>query len=189
MVKPDGGRQESDGVEPPVIGAQQVASVGIRVDRVIYTTISLMSILIVYDGWATLRFWGVVAVIVGPMLAIVLGHIFGAALGTRVERGRPLTRRERRNVLVKESRLLLLVVPPLGMLVVLRLVGMSYTRIIQVIVIAGVLWLGFWGGLAGRRARLTGWALVASVAYGLVVGGLILVLQALLRPGQGNLRQ
>jgi hypothetical protein len=74
-------------------------------------------------------------------------------LGLGVELRRPLTRRERRDVLVKESRLLLLVVPPLGMLVVLRLVGLSYTRIIQVIVVAGVLSLGFWGGLAGRRAR------------------------------------
>jgi hypothetical protein len=78
MVKSDGGRQESDGGEPPVI-----ASGGAPIDRVIYTTIALMSILIVYDTWATLRFWGVVAVIVGPMLAIFLGHIFGAALGTR----------------------------------------------------------------------------------------------------------
>jgi hypothetical protein len=123
------------------------------------------------------------------MLAIFLGHVFGAALGTRVELGRPLTRRERRDALVKESRFLLLVVPPLGILVVLWLVGISYTRIIQVIVVAGVLSLGFWGGLAGRRARLTGWGLAASVAYGLVVGALILLMQAWLRPGQGNLRQ
>jgi hypothetical protein len=160
----------------------------IPVDRVIYTTITLMSILIVYDGWATLSFWGVVAVIVGPTLAVFLGHVFGAALGTRVELGRPLTRHEHRDVLVKESRLLLLLVPPLGILVVLRIAGLSYTRIIQVVVIAGVLSLGFWGAVAGRRARLTGWAMVASVAYGLVIGGLILCLQALLRPGEGNLQ-
>jgi hypothetical protein len=158
------------------------------VDRVIYTTITLMSILIVYDGWATLSFWGVVAVIVGPTFAVFLGHVFGAALGTRVELGRPLTRREHREVLVKESRFLLLLVPPLGILVVLRIAGLSYTRIIQVVVIAGVLSLGFWGAVAGRRARLTGWAMVASVAYGLVIGGLILFLQALLRPGEGSLR-
>lgn len=159
------------------------------VERVIYTTITLMSVLIVYDGWASLSFWGVVGVIVGPMLCIFLGHVFGATLGTRVELGRPLSRRERRDVWVKESRSLLLVVPPLFVLVVLRAVDVSYTRIIQVIVILGTLSLGYWGAIAGRRARLTGWALAASVGYGLVLGGLILVLQTLLRPGQGSLRQ
>ncbi len=45
----------------------------IRVDRVIYTTITLLSLLIIYDGWEQLRFWNVVAVIVGPILAIFLG--------------------------------------------------------------------------------------------------------------------
>jgi hypothetical protein len=158
------------------------------VDRVIYTTITLMSVLVVYDGYANLSFGGVAAVIVGPMLAIFLGHVFGAALGTRVELGRPLTRRERRDVLVVESRFLLLLVPPLGVLVVLSIASISYTRIIQLVVLMGVLSLGFWGGVAGRRAHLTGWRLVASIAYGLVVGGLVLALQALLRPGHGTLR-
>ena len=160
----------------------------IRVDRLIYTTITLMSVLIVYDGWATLSFGGVVSVIVGPMLAIFLGHVFGAVLGTRVELGRPLSRAERRTVLAEESRFLLLLVPPLTILGVLALAGVTYTRIIQVIVVTGVLSLGFWGGVAGRRAQLTGWRFVASIAFGLVVGGLILALQAVLRPGQGTLR-
>jgi len=42
----------------------------IRVDRVTYTTITLLSVLIIFDGWDQLQFWGVVAVIVGPILAI-----------------------------------------------------------------------------------------------------------------------
>ena len=56
-------------------------------------------------------------------------------------------------------------------------------------VIVGTLSLGLWGAIAGLRARLTGWALAASIGYGLVIGGLILILQTLLRPGQGTLRQ
>ena len=139
--------------------------------------------LIIYDGWEQLRFWNVVAVIVGPILAIFLGHVFGAALGTRVALGRPLTRRERRTVFVEECRFLLIAVPPLVILVVLTIAGVSYSRIIQVIVVGGVLSLGVWGGAAGRRAGLTGWALVLSVAYGLLLGGIILVLQAVLQPG------
>lgn len=154
----------------------------------IYTTITLLCVLIIYDGWEELRFWDVVTVVVGPVLAVFLGHVFGAALGTRAAVGRPLTRQERRAVFIEESRFLLVAVPPLIILVVLTIAGVSYARIIQVIVLAGVLSLGVWGGMAGRRAGLTGWALVLSVAYGLVLGSIVLVLQALLHPGQEPFR-
>ena len=80
----------------------RVGRLKIRVDRVIYTTITLLTVLIIYDGWEELRFWDVVTVIVGPILAIFMGHVFGAALGTRVALGRPLTRHERRAVFVEE---------------------------------------------------------------------------------------
>lgn len=153
-------------------------------DRIVYTTITLVSVLIIYDGWNQLSFWGVVGVIVGPMLAIFLSHLFGAELGTRVAVGRPLTWRERRSAFVEECRFLILLVPPLAILVVLSLAGVSYGQIIQVIILTGAASLGVWGGLAGHRAGLTGWGVVASVAYGLVLGGVILALQALLQPGE-----
>ena len=171
------------------VGPQtRVGRLKIRVDRVIYTTIMLMAVLIVYDGWEQLRFVGVVAVILGPILAIFLSHVFGAALGTRVALGRPLSRRERRAVFVEECRFLLVAVPPLAILVVLAIAGISYARIIQVIVLTGVLSLGVWGGLAGRRAGVTGWALVLPIAYGLLLGGIILALQAFLQPGNEPFR-
>jgi hypothetical protein len=160
----------------------------IRVDRVIHTTITLMTVLIIYDGWEQLRFWDVVTVIVGPILAIFMGHVFGAGLGTRVALGRALTRHERRAVFIEECRFLVVTVPPLVILVVLTIAGVSYTRIIQVIVLTGVLSLGVWGGVAGRRAGLTGWALMLSIASGLLLGGIILVLQALLQPGHAPFR-
>ncbi|MFZ1116872.1 MAG: hypothetical protein WAN44_13725 [Propionibacteriaceae bacterium] len=166
----------------------RVGRLKIRVDRVIYTTITLLTVLIIYDGWEELRFWDVVTVIVGPILAIFMGHVFGAALGTRVALGRPLTRHERRAVFVEECRFLLVAVPPLAILVVLTIVGISYTRIIQVIVFTGVLSLGVWGGVAGRRAGLSGWALMLSIASGLLLGGIILALQALLQPGHQPFR-
>jgi len=55
----------------------------IRIDRVIYTTITLTAVLIVYDGWESLSLGGVVAVIVGPVLAIFLSHVFAAELAQR----------------------------------------------------------------------------------------------------------
>ena len=162
----------------------RVGRLKLRVDRVIYTTITLMSVLIIYDGWNHLSFWGVLAVILGPMLAIFLSHLFGAELGTRVARGRPLTWRERRVAFVEECRFLVIMIPPVLILIILSVAGVSYGRIIQVIILVGVASLGVWGGVAGHRAGLTGWGLVASMAYGLLLGGVILALQALLQPGQ-----
>ena len=43
------------------IGQQtRVGRLRLRVDRVIYTTITLLTVLIIYDGWEQLRFWDVV---------------------------------------------------------------------------------------------------------------------------------
>lgn len=162
----------------------RVGRLKIRVDRLVYTTITLVSVLIIYDGWDQLSFWGVLGVIVGPMLAIFLSHLFGAELGTRVALGRPLNWRERRSAFVEECRFLVLLVPPVLILVVLTLAGVSYSQIIQVIILTGAASLGVWGGVAGYRAGLTGWGLVASVGYGLLLGAVILTLQALLQPGQ-----
>jgi hypothetical protein len=167
----------------------RVSRLKIRADRVIYTIITLLCVLIIYDGWEQLQFWNVVAVIIGPSIAVFLNHIFGAALGMRVAQGRPLTRPERWAVFVEECRFLLVAVPPLAILVVLTIAGVSYSRTIQVIVLVGVLSLGFWGGLAGRRAGLKGGALLLSIAYGLLVGGVVLVLQAVLQPGPAPFRQ
>jgi hypothetical protein len=167
----------------PIAQKTRIGGLKIRVDRVIYTTITLMSVLIIYDGWEQLRFWNVVTVIVGPILAIFLSHVFGAALGSRVALGRPLTRHEHRTFFVEECRFLLIAVPPLVILVILAVAGVSFTRIIQVIVLTGMLSLGVWGGVAGRRAGLTGWPLLVPITYGLFVGAIILTLQALLQPG------
>ena len=146
-------------------GAIHASLTRIRADRVIYTIITLLCVLIIYDGWEQLQFWNVVAVILGPSLAVFMSHIFGATLGMRVAQGRPLTRPERWTVFVEECRFVLVAVPPLVILVVLAVAGVSYSRIIQVIVLVGVMSLGVWGGVAGRRAGLKGGALLLSIGY------------------------
>lgn len=42
----------------------------VYLDRAVYTTITIMSVLIVYDGWKNLKFWAAVGVILGPVLAM-----------------------------------------------------------------------------------------------------------------------
>ena len=48
----------------------------IYLDRAIYTTITVMSVLIVYDGWQNLKFGAAVGVILGPVLAMFVSHVF-----------------------------------------------------------------------------------------------------------------
>jgi len=75
-------------------GHDHVRLFGLRVDieRQVYTTVVLMSVLVVYDGWHELAsFLGVAAVIVAPVLAILAAHFFSEVLEDHSALCRPLT--------------------------------------------------------------------------------------------------
>jgi hypothetical protein len=50
------------------------------IDRAVYGTIVVTSVLVLYDGWANVRVLGAVAIILGPVVAMVIAHTFAAAL-------------------------------------------------------------------------------------------------------------
>lgn len=156
----------------------------VDVDRVIYATITLMSVLIIYDGWQQLRFLTVVGVIVGPVLAMFLAHVFSASLAQQLSLGKPVTMAGRMKIVRSESRFLLLCAPPVLLVGVLVPLGVSMSEAIRSVLALGTVSLGFWGGVAGRRAGLTGWRLVRAVMAGLLIGVLILALQVFLQPGK-----
>jgi hypothetical protein len=125
QVRPAAGHLDIPFVdEPPVAD-----SVPARPRSVLLTTTTL----IIYDGWDTLRFVDVAAVVLGPIVAIFASHVFAGVLAKRVQLGRSLTGRERLALLVRESRFLLLALPPLALLSALSAIGLSYTSTIQVI--------------------------------------------------------
>lgn len=156
-----------------------------RVERVAVMTITLMSALIIYDGWQHLRFIDVAAVIIGPVVAVFTSHVFSGWIARRLELGRALRRPERVALLTREARFLLVAVPPMVLLVTMSLFGVPYARTIQVIILAGVASLRFWGAVAGRRAGLTAWGIAGCAVCGLGLGAITLVLQAILQPGHG----
>jgi hypothetical protein len=153
------------------------------IGRVVYGTISVMSVLIVYDGWSRLELRGVLGVIVGPVVAMFVSHIFSSALAQQVDLRRNLTGSEMIATIRSESRFLLLALPPVLLAVVTNIAGAALTTSVQVILWVGVASLGFWGGLAGRRAGFSGWHLVLATAAGLLVGLTVLALQVFLQPG------
>jgi len=144
----------------------------------------LTSALIIYDGWASLRFWDVFSIIVGIVLAIFIARAFGEALAKVAAKGSPLDWSELVGVVGAECGFLLLAVPPIALTAVLDIAGVALGDSIQVVIWLGAVSLGFWGGLAGARAGLRGWRLALAVAVGLLVGGLVLTLKVVLQPGK-----
>jgi hypothetical protein len=154
------------------------------VDRIIYATITMMSVLIIYDGWQTLKLIDVVGVIIGPVLAMFIAHVFSGAMAKHIEAGRILTGREWAHVVASEAPFLLLCVPPLLIVAVLFASGVSLTDSIRATLWFGTATLGYWGYVAGRRAGFVRWRLVMVVVLGLLIGVVILLLQVLLQPGK-----
>jgi hypothetical protein len=156
---------------------------GLRIDRVVYATVVLMSVLAVYDGWQDLAtFAGVAAVILGPLLALALAHLFADVLNAHAELRRPLTAAEWKHHARDQVSWFAAAVPPLVV------VGVGWISPADVIgTIAAVLWtavvtLVVLSAIAGRRAGLRGWRWWASAAAGGLVGLVVIGLQVLLKP-------
>ena len=144
----------------------------------------MTSVLIIYDGWASVKLHDVVAIIAGPVLAIFIAHTFAEALAKVATKGSPLSKSELLDVIRAECGFLLLAAPPLVLLCVLSLAGVALGDSIRIVIWLGAASLGFWGGLAGVRAGLHGWRVALAIAIGLLVGGLVLMLQVILQPGR-----
>jgi hypothetical protein len=156
----------------------------ILIDRIVYATITIMSVLIIYDGWQNLRLVDVIGVIVGPVVAMFIAHVFSASLAKQVELGRALTWDDRRGIVGEESRFLLLCVLPVAVVSVLFAFGATLNDAIRITLWVEGLTLGYWGYLAARRAGVVGWRLLLYVAAGLVLGVVVLLLQVALQPGK-----
>jgi hypothetical protein len=156
----------------------------IVVGRVVTATVTLICVLVVYDGWANLRLRDAVLIVVGPVLAIYVSHIYSATLVQHMKLGRRPTWSEWLATVRFESRFLVLGVPPVAILVILDLAGVSVSDAIRVVIWVEALSLSLWAGLAAHSAGLRGRSLVLAVLAGLVVTGIVIGLQVVLEPGK-----
>ena len=154
------------------------------INREVVGTITVTSVLIVYDGWASLKVLDAVAVIVGPVLAMFIAHVFADAMAAHAARGKPLSKSEMPHALRAELGWLWLAAPPTALLLFLSAIGVALGDSIRAVIWLSAASLGFWAGLAGRRAGLRGGQLALAVVLGLFVGAAVLMLQVLLQPGQ-----
>jgi hypothetical protein len=157
------------------------------IDRAVYGTIVVTSVLVIYDGWANLKVLGAVAVILGPIVAMVIGHVFASIVAAYPKLGRAPRGRELLRIVRRRSRFLLVCVPQIVLLLVLKLAGLSVNNSVRVAIWVSAASLGFWGGLAAQRAGLRWRGIVLGVIAGLAAGGVVLLLRVILQPGQGRL--
>ena len=154
------------------------------VGRIVTATVALVCVLIVYDGWAALKPFDVVVVIVGPVVAIcttprLLGQSRPACRARKTADVDGVARDGALRVAV-----LLLAVPPLAVLLVLHLASVALTDAVRVVIWLEALSLSFWAGLAAGYAGLRGWSLGRSILAGLVISGVVLLLKLILQPGK-----
>ena len=71
----------------------------VAINRAVVGTITVTSVLIVYDSWASRKLLDVVAIIVGPVLAMFIAHVFAGALAAYAARGRHLSKSELPNAI------------------------------------------------------------------------------------------
>ena len=154
------------------------------IGRIVTATVALVTVLIVYDGWATLKFFDVFLVVLSPIIAIFTAHIFSNSLVQQVELRRRPTMHEWLALVRFESRLLLLAIPPLAVLIVLRLVERRAHRRCPGLIWLEALSLIFWAGLAAWYAGLRGRPLAISILGGIAVAAIVLLLQVVLEPGK-----
>ena len=154
------------------------------ISRAVYGTIVVTSVLVVYDGWTSLRLVDAMVIILGPVIAMVIGHIFAASLSAQASLSRRPTWGELLTTTGNESWFLLVAAPQIVLLLVLTLVGLSLDDTVQVLIWAGAALLGFWGGVAAKRAGLGGRGIALGIVMGCAVGAVVLILQVTLQPGK-----
>ncbi len=167
-------------VDPEVL---RVGPIVVSLERLVYATVVLMSVLVVYDGWQDLAsFAGVAAVILAPTFALAVAHLFSDAVEEYFRAQRPLTAEERRALALGQVQVLLAAVPMLVLLGIGAISPLDARGSIATLLWAGVLTLVGLTLLAAHRAGIRGWRLAVAGLAGGAVGLIVVSLQILLKP-------
>lgn len=155
----------------------------VRLDRLVYATVVLMSVLVVYDGWQDLvTFLGVALVIISPTVALAVAHFFAESMHEHAELERPLTRPEWATIARGQVSHLLAGVPALLVLGVGWVTPMDARGAVALLLWTGVGTLVVLSALAAYRAGISGWRLVVAALSGGIVGLIVISLQIVLKP-------
>lgn len=155
--------------------------VDIEIDRWVYGTVILMTVLVVYADDGPVNFGEAAGVVVAPMLATFLAHLFSSVLAAENSKTGGLTRHELADLVRSDAQFLMLTLPPLAVLLIGALGAFSAPAAVTLILWGGVALLVIVGALAGHRIGLGPWGVAASAAASGTIGLLVLVAQVLLK--------
>lgn len=166
--------------DPEVMG---VRGFEVNLERLTYATIVSLSVLVVYDGWADLAsFIGAAAVIIGPIAALVVAHIFSAVLQGYAEKHRPLTWIELRHLAGEQLQVFLAAAPYLVVLTIGWISPLDAHNTITLLLWVGTATLIALTGAAAYRAGMRGWRWMLTSLSGALVGLIVISLQIVLKP-------
>ena len=161
----------------------QLGPIEIRLERVVYATVVLMSVLAVYDGWAELTsFLGVAIVIVAPLVALGIAHLFSEAIEEHYHLQRGLAGAEWRALALDQLTIMVAAVPALVVLGIGWVSPLDERSTIELLLWTGVVTLVALSLVAARRAGIRGWRLAVAGLSGGLVGLMVIGLQVLLKP-------
>lgn len=161
---------------------------GLRMDphRIVYGTIILMTAFALYDGsithgdFGTRPFLTLAGVVIAPLFALSMAHTFSEALDMHIRLKRNLSAHDRRHLLAANMQYLYLAIPPLLIVLVLRILGVEAGTVINVVQLVGALSLFGWGFFAGRKAEVTvGRQLLMGLGY-MFAGIVVIVIELVL---------
>ena len=152
--------------------------------RIIYSTILLMTAYAIYnegtEPLTTRPYLELGALSLAPLFALSMAHVFSDALDLQIRKGRRLTNHDRRHLLAANLQYMYIAIPPIVLIVLLSLFHMPATDVIRVVLVLGLLSLGWWGYYAGRKAGvpvLRRWIFALNYSFmGAVVIGIELLL-------------
>lgn len=153
----------------------------IEISRWVYGTVILMTVLVVYADNGPVTYRESIGVVLGPMIATFLAHLFASILATLNRDSGRLRPQHFAELVRDDAQFLLLTVPPLVVLVVGAAGAFPAPRAVAIIVYGGIGLLATVGGIAGWRAGLRGWAVVACALTSGTLGLAVLAVQLLLK--------
>ncbi|MGH3911477.1 MAG: hypothetical protein ACRDRM_11670 [Pseudonocardiaceae bacterium] len=165
--------------EPDVL--LRLGPVVIEIGRWVYGTVILMTVLVVYADEGQVTFAESFGVVVAPMLATFLAHLFASVLAALNRKTGGLNSREFAELVRNDAQYLVLTVPPLSVLLVGALGAFDAPTAVSLIVRGGVALLVVIGALAGLRAGFGPWGVAASATASAAIGLLVLGAQLLLK--------
>src|ERR1700733_3332506 len=156
------------------------------IDRAVHGTIVMTSVLVVYDGWSRLQIGAAILVILGSVVAMVIGHVFAASAAAVAELRRRPWSGELSHIVRHESWFVLVCVPQIVLLLVLTLAGLGLHDTVRALIWAGPALLGCWGGVAAWRSGARRQLVAVAMITGIAVGGVVLALRIFLQPGEAR---